>query len=95
MKPIKVKDFKVGDWILLEYNKNKETRYIIIIKEINRKNWEVIHYVYNPQTEEFSMTQTNNIIVMKRTWDFYNLFKLNKVEIQKYRNEIMLSELEK
>ena len=102
MEKIKAKNIKIGDYIILTYYKETTKRYLIIIKDIKviKGNKVFIQMVYSffgeyKGREKIDFNQTFNereLIKDMRNWGCY---KLNDTEIQKYENEIMLSELEK
>lgn len=100
MKPIKVKDLKVGDWIRINHKTDKERRFMIRIRKINVFKGEIgILYFYfgNMIKDIIYIVDEYNCCVMKNyDWEHYNIWKATKKEYYaEVKNENMLKELEK
>jgi len=109
MKPIKIKDFKIGDWIILKSTtkdikeRGYERKYIIRIEEIDtynkinedeqniceRQKIRILYYSYGFKIDLRKKKYCNMEFY---DWIVFNCYKTNRKE---YKNEIMLSELEK
>ena len=103
MKLIKVKDFKVGDWILLVNKKNKRGivenigNFILIIKETLKEYDDIFKakIFVRIDIDTFSKPKNNDITITNSILKQYKLFKLSERETQKYKAKFMLKELEK
>jgi len=108
MKKINKKDMKVGDVIYIEHKtKPKTRRFIVKINRLrleNKDKEEVDEIVYwalqNILTKgvinfSFEPTDRQGVCVMwKSDWEDYDLFRLNKKEIEKFKKLLILKHLE-
>ena len=102
MEKIKAENIKVGDYIFLTYKDEIIKRYLIIIKDIkvikgNKVFLQMVYSFYgeDKDKEKLDFNQKFSERELIKDMKNWNCYKLNKVEIQKYKNEIMLMELEK
>lgn len=94
MKPIKIKDLKVGDWVIIKENIFKETNrnFIIRIEKFNKRSIEIIWYRYG----NLNLNKKAFCNMTNKDWKYYNLFKTTKIEYKKLcESENILKELEK
>ena len=103
MKPIKKEGMKVGDvvYIIDKYRKRDRAFIVKIIKLGNRIliDWWVLKekskYLFELMVMEnyYSRNTQGKYNMTSANWDNYNLFKLNKQEIENFKRNLIIKNL--
>ncbi len=95
MKSIKIESVKVGDFLHLIEKEDKTGGYIIkIIRIITKWKKEIEWWNLAEKDVLFNPTGSHGKCVMlKKSWDYYNLFKLDKEKVSKFNKYQILKNL--
>jgi len=101
MKEIKEKEIKVGDFIYvietLFMKKNHNRRFIINFltgnNGIGNTKWWGLKNISEKTSIFDPIKNKGSFFMLKKDWEYYKAYKLNKKEIEKFNKLIILSKL--
>lgn len=97
MRKIKKENIKEGEFIYIISKEDKRERaFVVNIIKLGKKV-KIKYYKLKEKSKDLFELEDNykrNTHVFSKTWDYYNLFKLNKRETLKLNRHLIISNLE-